>query len=74
MPKPHDDPKKHDDSKVHDELRGRSGPKERDLATHLTIAVVGAASFPKDDPMAVAEATADIYHRMLALIGPPRPR
>lgn len=67
----HDKPRPHDDRKAKGE---GSGPKERELATELTIAVLRASAFPKNDPMAVADATADIYRKMLDLIGPAGPR
>ncbi len=51
-----------------------SGPKERELAIELTLAVLNYAEFPKSDPMAVTDATEDVYRRMLALIGPAGPQ
>jgi len=51
-----------------------SGPKEREHAIELTLAVLNVAEFPKSDPMAIADATEDVYRRMLALIGPAGPQ
>jgi len=51
-----------------------SGPKEREHAIELTLAVLNVAEFPKSDPMAIVDATEDVYRRMLTLIGPAGPQ
>lgn len=80
MPKDHrndDKPRLHDASEpMHDDRRPKahgSGPKERELATELTVAILRVSEFPKNDPIAVADATAEVYRKMLELIGPAGP-
>ncbi len=41
-----------------------SGPKEREHAIELTLAVLNVAEFPKSDPMTIADATEEVYRRM----------
>lgn len=66
---PHD----HDDHKPKHKPGGR-GPKEREIAAELTIAILQAAKLPTGDLDAIAERTAEVFRKMLALVERPDPR
>lgn len=72
-PKPASDDK-HGEKPAPKHGPNESGPKERELAIEMTLAVLNVAEFAKSDPMAIADAAEDIYRRMLVLIGPAGPQ
>jgi len=48
----------------------RPGPKERELATQLTIAVLHAARPQESSVDQLSERAASVYRKMLALVDP----